>query len=277
MPEPACGLLVISTNAIAYLNHNFSLVLATNSYASVTVDSSKYRVIRNPEENPLDLALDSCKLCFVSPTLALLALKDGELYTVRLHISAGAVASLSVVPESFSAGITSCFAAHRDRDETLLFQGSRLSDSLLMSMTLTHAQSAADAAEPAPNATDALDELDELYAASTPAAAAPVAPTVPSTLLSGDDEFDELYASAPSSGVAQSSRIEVAFVDDSQSELVTTVIDAIPCLGPVTDALLGLASRSEQEAADVRVARVPLPHCALNPCCARLCALCSFR
>jgi hypothetical protein len=93
------------------------------------VDLAKYPLEDNEDES-VCVTLDAARIVFLTPSEALLSLRDGALYLLRLDAPAGVVDRLSVVPTRLSSVVSTCLVV--DEGRRFLFQGSRLGDSLLL-------------------------------------------------------------------------------------------------------------------------------------------------
>jgi hypothetical protein len=156
VPLPIGGLLVVSTNAILYLNENeVTACVGVNGFASVTVHPSlplqpnegdfgwaSFADVGGPEVYDLTanedgdaLELDESAFSFLAPDAALVSLASGDICMLRVHISPakGVVEYLTLrrIGTSPSAAVLAS-VPFGGVSTGLCFLGSMLGDSLLL-------------------------------------------------------------------------------------------------------------------------------------------------
>eukprot|EP00941_MAST-03F_sp_MAST-3F-sp1_P003151 g3151.t1 len=97
VPAPNGGLLVISSNALQYLNQHHRITLALNGFAPATVNQQRFPLSSNPPQfgTPC-LTLDAARCCFLEATTLLISIQTGELYILRLDAEDGVVKKMEI-------------------------------------------------------------------------------------------------------------------------------------------------------------------------------------
>lgn len=210
-PAPWSGVVVLTPNAIIYVNHTRHMGVSLNGHARVTVSSARYKL--DPLQADPGIALDCPRWAWISNTDLMVVTADGTMLSVSLVAPTGAVAVSGVRVGVIQRGNgcvggalppATCLAATRSR---WLFAGSRVADAQLFALSAGAADSVGpDTALAASWQVRAVDSLRVSAAVSDAALglavaqdecydAAPRAPWPHELLLAtGDGPYAELAA-----------------------------------------------------------------------------------
>lgn len=125
--KPLAGTLVVSHNALIYLNQ--SVPPYGVSLNSLTDISTGFPL--KPQES-VKITLESAQVCFLSHDRLVMSLKGGELYVVTLHADSMRSVRSFHFQRSAASVLTTCMCLCEDN---FLFLGSRLGNSLLLKLT----------------------------------------------------------------------------------------------------------------------------------------------
>ena len=124
VPKPIGGVLVLATNSIIYLNQSIpTYAVALNSLAR---DSTKYPL--RPLYD-LKFALDLAIATFIANDKVLISLKTGDIYLLTLHTDTMRTMKEFTFDRIGSTVVANCLCKC---DDSLIFFGSRLGDSVLL-------------------------------------------------------------------------------------------------------------------------------------------------
>lgn len=144
VPEPIGGAIVFATNAIMYLSQSSRCCMATNRLAH-TFDSETSLPLDEAPEG-LCITLDCAETSFLKHDCVLLSLKGGELYLLRLVTDDdGQTVRRLTLERTGSTVLASCICT---LEHDLIFLGSTLGDSLLVSYTLEGVSTGGQKAHP---------------------------------------------------------------------------------------------------------------------------------
>ena len=233
VPAALGGAVVLSTNALLYVNKTSRCVLAVNEYARATVDVHRLGTLQpqnignsGKDDGAEPITLDAARCAFLADDRLLISTRTGHLYLASLLCKGGAhsVSSLAL-SRLGSSVLCTCICAIPELRLFLL--GSRLADSQLITyedkpcatprsqevggddaqLKRTLDEDERGSAEPDPKrgkvAAAASSDDDDLYGgsddAAAPVAAAPAtAATATAVVAVDEDDDDDLYgADAP--------------------------------------------------------------------------------
>ena len=253
VPDPVGGVLVISSSALLYFNQNHRCGVATNGYATVTVDKKvcpvrpnekRYRLVLNPQT----------QCCFVNSRCALLTADTGDIYCLHLETRTNSVTNMAVKRTGANASIASAMShwslsnGRTDEDEAngagIVFLGSWLGDSSLWLCSFTE-DTGDNLVKDASNCI--LPQKRPLETSSSVSTAQEQA----NTMDDDDDEDDDdafLYASAPTSTSNEPSKQSESTWNRGKT-IQLRPCDALVNLGPVNSLAVRAGSNRTAESA----------------------------
>lgn len=232
---PLGGVVVLSANAILYFNQTQFYGIATNIFATKTVNQSVYpledAVYETPDQqvNPLNVVLFDCEYSYLGQKEILLALPTGQLFALGLPYddmsarsygfgsNAGA-AKIGLSLKLLHSGVSmNCVTI--DEERKTLFVGSRSGDSVLFAF-----EEDKSASEPEKDAVkvegdNSVASKEEIQSAAVPDVKDDIKQEMEDVEEDEDDLF--LYGSAPTTSTSNgASTTAVAVPDEKSSDSV---------------------------------------------------------